>query len=108
MKPKKLNAEQQYKLDLEVVKRKPANRAEAKAHLAAQLRISKYKTQNSSKIRVGSFKGRKKVYFSKAEQAARAALNKANAIRFSEGEVESVDTDRISESNKRWRGRTAD
>ncbi|WP_243196743.1 hypothetical protein, partial [Enterobacter hormaechei] len=81
MKPKKLNAEQQYKLDLELVKKKPANRTEAKAHLAAQLRISKYKTQTSSKIRVGSFKGRKKVHFSKAEQAARSALNKANAIR---------------------------
>ena len=108
MKPKKLNAEQQYKLDLELVKKKPANRTEAKAHLAAQLRISKYKAQNSSKIRVGSFRGRKKVHFSKAEDEARTALNKANAIRFSEGEVESVDTDRISESNKRWRGRTAD
>lgn len=35
-------------------------------------------------------------------------MTKANAIRFSEGEVESVDTDRISEGNKRWRGRTAD
>ena len=41
MKPKKLNAELQYKLDLELVKKKPANRTEAKAHLAAQLRISK-------------------------------------------------------------------
>ena len=61
MKPKKLRAEQQYHLDLELVKKKPANRTEAKAHLAAQLRISKYKTQASSKIRVGSFKGRKKV-----------------------------------------------
>ncbi len=48
------------------------------------------------------------MHFSKAEEDARAALNKANAIRFSEGEVESVDTDRISKSNKRWRGRTAD
>ncbi|WP_253378540.1 hypothetical protein [unidentified bacterial endosymbiont] len=108
MKPKKLNAKQQYQLDLELVKKKPANRTEAKAHLAAQLRISKYKTHTSSKILVGSFRGKKKVHFSKAEQAARAVLNKANAIRFSEGEVESVDTDRISESNKRWRGRTAD
>lgn len=35
-------------------------------------------------------------------------MAKANAVRFSEGEVESVDTERISESNKRWRGRTAD
>ncbi|MEJ4056741.1 hypothetical protein RPM54_00585 [Salmonella enterica subsp. enterica serovar Oranienburg] len=104
MKPKKLNARQQYQLDLELVKKKPANRTEAKAHL----RISKYKLQTSSKIRVGSFRGRKKVHFSKAEEDARAALNKANAIRFSEGEVESVDTDRISKSNKRWRGRTAD
>ncbi|EOQ31599.1 hypothetical protein OGV36_07650 [Citrobacter sp. Cb008] len=108
MKPKKLNAKQQYQLDLELVKNKPANRTEAKAHLAAQLRISKYKAQTSSKIRVGSFRGKKKVHFSKAEEAARAALSKANAIRFSEGEVESVDTDRISESNKRWRGKTAD
>lgn len=39
MKPKKLNAEQQYQTDLELVKKKPANRTEAKAHLAAQLRI---------------------------------------------------------------------
>ncbi|EMJ5848819.1 hypothetical protein NAK94_000147 [Klebsiella aerogenes] len=108
MKPRKLNAEQQYKLDLELVKKKPANRTEAKAHLAAHLRISKYKVQASSKIRVGNFKGRKKVHFNKAEEETRAALNKVNAIRFSEGEVESVDTDRISESNKRWRGRTAD
>ena len=108
MKPKKLNAKQQYQLDLELVKNKPANRTEAKAHLAAQLRISKYKAQTSSKIRVGSFRGKKKVHFSKAEEAARAALSKANAIRFSEGEVESVDTDRISDSNKRWRGTTAD
>ncbi|ENJ7986299.1 hypothetical protein AB2K81_003492 [Escherichia coli] len=108
MKPKKLRAEQQYHLDLELVKKKPANRTEAKAHLAAQLRISKYKTQVSSKIRVGSFKGRKKVHFSQAEEDARKAMAKANAVRFSEGEVESVDTERISESNKRWRGRTAD
>ena len=108
MKTKKVNAQQQYQLDLELVKKKPANRAEAKAHLAAQLRISKHKAQTSSKIRVHNFKGRKKVDFSKAEDSAREALAKANAIRFSEGEVESVDTDRISESNKRWRGRTAD
>lgn len=108
MKPKKLNAKQQYQLDVELVKKKPANRAEAKAHLAAQLRISKYKAQTSSKISVGSFRGKKTLHFRKAEEEARAALNKANAIRFSEGEVESVDTDRISETNKRWRGRTAD
>lgn len=108
MKPKKLNAKQQYQLDVELVKNKPANRAEAKAHLAAQLRISKYKAQTSSKISVGSFRGKKTVHFRKAEEEAMAALNKANAIRFSEGEVDSVDTDRISETNKRWRGRTAD
>ncbi|MGS6163917.1 hypothetical protein ACVGWB_18835 [Enterobacter mori] len=108
MKQKKLSAEQQYQLDLELVKKKPTSRTEAKAHLAAQLRISKHKAQNSSKIRVGSFMGRKKVHFSRAEEDARKAMTKANAIRFSEGEVKSVDTDRISESNKRWRGRTAD
>lgn len=108
MKPKKLNHAQQHQLDLELVKTKPANRTEAKAHLAAQLRISKYKEQNSSKIHFSSFRGRKKVNFSHAEDAARKAMDKANAIRFSEGEVESVDTDRISETNKRWRGRTAD
>lgn len=108
MKPKKLNAEQQYQLDLELVKKKPANRTEAKAHLAAQLRISKHKAQTSTKIRVHNFKGRKRVDFSKAEENARDAMAKANAIRFSEGEVESVETDRISENNKRWRGRTAD
>lgn len=108
MKPKKLSAEQQYKLDLELVKKKPENRAEAKAHLAAQLRISKHRAQALTKIRVGSFKGRKKGHFSKAEEDARKAMAEANAIRFSEGEVESVDTDRISEGNKRWRGRTAD
>lgn len=108
MKPKKLNPAHQHQLDLELVKKKPANRTEAKAHLAAQLRISKYKAQNSSKIQIGSFRGRKKVHFSKAEEEAKRALDKANAIRFSECEVESVDTDRISESNKRWRGRTAD
>ena len=108
MKPKKPNAEQQHQLDLELVKTKPANRTEAKAHLAAQLRISKHKTQTSSKIRVNNFRGRKKVDFSKAEEDARKAMAKANATRFSEGEVESVETDRISESNKRWRGKTAD
>jgi len=108
MKPKKLNAEQQYQLDLELVKKKPTNRIEAKAHLAAQLRISKHKAHISSKIRVNNFRGKRRVDFSKAEEAAREAMAKANAIRFSAGEVESVDTDRISESNKRWRGRTAD
>lgn len=111
MKPKvptKLSAEQQYKLDLELVKKKPANRTEAKAHLAAQLRISKYKAQNASKITIGKFKGRRRVDFSRAEAEARGAMAKANANRFSESEVESVDTDRIAESNKRWRGRTAD
>lgn len=108
MKPKKLNAEQQYQLDLELVKKKPANRTEAKAHLTAQLRISKHKAQTSTKIRVHHFKGRKRVDFSKAEENARDAMVKANAIRFSEGEVGSVETDRISENNNRWRGRTAD
>ncbi|KEL70234.1 hypothetical protein AC52_4902 [Escherichia coli 5-366-08_S3_C3] len=48
------------------------------------------------------------MHFSQAEEDARKAMAKANAVRFSEGEVESVDTERISESNKRWRGRTAD
>lgn len=107
-KPTKPNAEQQHQLDLELVKTKPANRTEAKAYLAAQLRISKYKTQTASTIRITKFRGRRKADFSKAEAEARGAMAKANAIRFSEGEVESVDTDRISENNKRWRGRTAD
>ncbi|MCG1030791.1 hypothetical protein J5S76_02245 [Bacillus amyloliquefaciens] len=108
MKQKKPNTEQQYQLDLALVKIKPANRTEAKAHLAAQLRIIKHKTQAASGIRVGSFRGRKKLDFSKAEEDARKAIAKANALRFSEDEVESVDTNRISDSNKRWRGRTAD
>lgn len=108
MRPKKLNAEQQYQLDIELVKKKPTNRTEAKTHLAAQLRIGKHKAKTSSKIRVNNFKGWRKVDFSKAEESALEAVAKANAIRFSEGEVESVDTDRIPESNKRWRGRTAD
>lgn len=94
-KPTKPNAEHQHQLDLELVKRKPTNRAEARAHLAAQLRISKHKAN-----------GRKG--FKSGVQEARAALSKANATRFSDGVVESVDTDRISECNKRWRGKTAD
>lgn len=111
MKPKtptKLNAQQQHQLDLELVKKKPANRTEAKAHLAAQLRISKYKAQNASNIRIVKFRSKRSVDFSRAEEEARVAMAKANANRFSESEVESVDTDRIAESNKRWRGRTAD
>ncbi|MFU0882675.1 hypothetical protein ACM26M_15725 [Kluyvera cryocrescens] len=107
-KPTKPNTEQQHQLDLELVKLKPANRTEARAHLAAQLRISKYETQTASQIRISKFRGRARADFSKAEAEARNAMAKANAIRFSEGEVESVDTDRVSESNKRWRGKTAD
>lgn len=95
MKFKKLSPKKQYQLDVELVKSKPNNRAEAKAHLAARLRIQKYKNQGRKGFRSGS-------------EHARNALDKANAIRFSEGLVESVDTDRVSESNKRWRGRTAD
>lgn len=108
MKENKPNPEHQHQLDLELIKTKPTNRAEAKAQLVARLRISKHKAQTPSKIRIGKFRGKKRVDFSKAEEEARKAMTKANAIRFSEGEVESVDTDRISEGNKRWRGRTAD
>ena len=107
-KPTKPNAEQQHQLDLELVKTKPASRTEARAHLAAQLRISKHNAQTASEIRISKFRGKKRPDFSKAEAEARVAMAKANAIRFSEAEGESVDTDRISESNKRWRGRTAD
>lgn len=88
----RLTAKQQYQLDIELIKSKPTNRTEAKAHLAAKVRIQKYK---------GSKSGR-------GSMSARQSLDKANALRFGEGVVESVDTDRISDSCKRWRGRTAD
>ncbi|HGE7088477.1 TPA: hypothetical protein ACGB3K_005218 [Klebsiella aerogenes] len=92
---KKLSPKQQYQLDIEMVKTKPTNRTEAKAHLAALLRINKFKS-----------KGRRG--FNAAAKSARESLDTANAIRFGEGIVESVDTARIPDSNKRWRGRTAD
>ncbi|HBH8228895.1 TPA: hypothetical protein KXY69_004405 [Raoultella ornithinolytica] len=95
MKKKKPTPQQQYQLDVELVKTKPTNRTEAKAHLAARLRINKFKS-----------KGRRG--FNAAAKSARESLDIANAIRFDEGVVESVDTARISDSNKRWRGRTAD
>jgi hypothetical protein len=95
MKKKKLSSKQQYQLDVELVKIKPTNRTEAKAHLAAQLRISKFKS-----------KGRRG--FNSAAKSAKESLDIANAIRFGEGVVESVDTARIPDNNKRWRGRTAD
>lgn len=60
MKPRKLNAEQQYKLDLELVKRSPLIAPRQKPIWQRTLRISKYKVQASSKIRVGNFKGRKR------------------------------------------------
>ncbi|HHL1934393.1 TPA: hypothetical protein ACQ2HX_003791 [Klebsiella pneumoniae] len=91
MKKKKLSSKQQYQLDVELVKIKPTNRTEAKA----QLRISKFKS-----------KGRRG--FNSAAKSAKESLDIANAIRFGEGVVESVDTARIPDSNKRWRGRTAD
>lgn len=47
MKKKKLSSKQQYQLDVELVKIKPTNRTEAKAHLAAQLRISKFKSKGA-------------------------------------------------------------
>ena len=87
-----LTAKQQYHLDIELIKSKPTNRTEAKAHLAAKLRIQKCKGSKSDR----------------GSMSAKQSLDKANALRFREGVVESVDTDRISESNKRWRGRTAD
>ncbi len=63
MTKKKLNAKQQYQLDLELSQKKPANRTEGqKAHLAAQLQISRYKSDLLPKLRVGSFRGKKKVH----------------------------------------------
>lgn len=92
MKKKSLSANQQYHIDLELIKTKPANRVEAKAQLAAKLRIQKFNEKNK--------KG--------GTKSARRSLVRANAIRFGEGMVESVDTVRVGDSYKRWRGKTAD
>ncbi|MEB5922749.1 hypothetical protein [Franconibacter daqui] len=92
MKKNRLTARQQYQLDIELIKSKPMNRTEAKAQLAAKLRIQNYKGKKAG----GGAKN------------AKASLEKANALRFGERIVESVDTERISDSSKRWRGRTAD
>ena len=92
MKIKRLSANQQYHIDLELIKSKPANRTEAKAQLAAKLRIEKFR----EKLRpVGT-------------KYARQSLERANAIRFDEGKVESIDTVRIADCYKRWRGKSAD
>ena len=95
MKKVKLSPKQQHQLDVELINTKPKSRTEAKAQLAAKLRISKRKD-----------KGRKG--FKGGKVGAKQALDRANALRFGEGIVESIDTNRVSDSNKRWRGRTAD
>lgn len=91
-KKNRLTARQQYQLDIELIKSKPMNRTEAKAHLAAKLRIQNYKGKKAGR----------------GTQNAKVSLEEANALRFREGIVESFDTERISDSSKRWRGKTAD
>lgn len=85
----------QTKSDLEILKTPPKNRTEAKKHLAIRLRLLRTGALNSKSMQVLA---------SKAEQE----ISIANSLRFAEGIVDSVATDRVSESNKRWRGRTAD
>lgn len=85
----------QTKSDLEILKTPPKNRTEAKKHLAIRLRLLRTGALNSKSMQVLA---------SKAQQE----ISIANSLRFAEGIVDSVATDRVSESNKRWRGRTAD
>jgi hypothetical protein len=85
MKKVKLSPKQQHQLDVELINTKPKSRTEAKAQLAAKLRISKRKD-----------KGRKGF---KGKVGAKQSLDRANTS-FWGRIVESIDTNRISDSNK--------
>ncbi|WP_319870724.1 hypothetical protein [Hafnia paralvei] len=83
------------KSELEMLKTPPKNRTEAKKQLALKLKLVRSGALDSKSLRALS---------KQSEQA----LLIANALRFDEGLVDPVSTDKTSDSNKRWRGRTAD
>lgn len=83
------------KEELEAIKSPPRNRAEAKQQLAIKLRLQKMGMFDDHSVN------------SQIEKA-KHALSVSHSLRFEQGIVDSVDTEKISDSNKRWRGKTAD
>ncbi|MBT0462328.1 hypothetical protein ISO64_14320 [Morganella morganii subsp. morganii] len=83
------------KEELEAIKSPPKNRMEAKQQLAIKLRLQK----------IGIFDDHS---VNNQIEKAKHALSVSHSLRFEQGIVDSVDTEKISDSNKRWRGKTAD
>lgn len=83
------------KEELEAIKSSPRNRAEAKQQLAIKLRLQKMGIFDDHSV-------------NRQIEKAKHALSVSHSLRFEQGIVDSVDTEKISDSNKRWRGKTAD
>ncbi|MGJ7252699.1 hypothetical protein [Morganella morganii] len=83
------------KEELEAIKLPPKNRTEAKQQLAIKLRLQKMGMFDDHSV-------------NNQIKKAKHSLSVSHSLRFEQGIVDSVDTEKISESNKRWRGKTAD
>lgn len=82
------------KEELEIINSKPRNRTEAKRQLALKLRLQKKGFFDDNSLK-------------NMAEKAKLSITVSNSLRFDEGKVDSIDTNRISDSNKQWRGKTA-
>ncbi|WP_100160190.1 hypothetical protein [Proteus columbae] len=82
------------KEELEIINSKPRNRTEAKRQLALKLRLQKKGFFDDNSLK-------------NMAEKAKLSITVSNSLRFDEGKVDSIDTNKISDSNKQWRGKTA-
>ncbi|MBG3012092.1 hypothetical protein GHU01_03625 [Proteus mirabilis] len=82
------------KEELEIINSKPKNRTEAKRQLALKLRLRKKGFFDDNSLK-------------NMAEKAKLSITVSNSLRFDEGKVDSIDTNKISDSNKQWRGKTA-
>ena len=80
--------------EIEIINSKPRNRTEAKRQLALKLRLRKKGFFDDNSLKNMSEK-------------AKLSITVSNSLRFDEGKVDSIDTNKSSNSNKQWRGKTA-
>ena len=80
--------------ELEIINSKPRNRTEAKRQSALKLRLREKGFFDDNSLK-------------KMKEKVRLSITVSNFLRFDEGKVDSIDTNKISDSNKQWRGKTA-